>query len=126
MARNQTEYPDLEKLLAKWQPILRLMDWDISVGYYRAYEMPENGVGACNVCVERNSAEIRVLHPCDLQPDSTDNTKSVELTLIHELRHIPYHFFKPEQGTLAYAMWERSVDMDSVILAGLETKKRKK
>jgi hypothetical protein len=123
MPRNNR--PDLDALLTKWKAVLRVCDWEITAKYARKYDLP-NGVAECCVNVERNLADIRILDPNDIDPNSDEITLDVEASLVHELRHIPYHFFRPEQGTLAYSMWERSVDMDSVILTKLDRRKKKK
>jgi predicted metal-dependent peptidase len=54
------------------------------------------------------------MEPSDINPASRGNN-SVLATLIHELRHIPFRLFRPKDDTLKYQLWERTIDMDSVI-----------
>jgi hypothetical protein len=105
--------PDLEKLVAELKQRLRLQDWDVSAEYARHYDM-DGAFGSCVVNIERNLAIIKIMEPSDINPASRGNN-SVLATLIHELRHIPFRLFRPKDDTLKYQLWERTIDMDSVI-----------
>jgi hypothetical protein len=127
-----TARPDLDALVGKWQGILRLKDWDVSCCYKRYHEMPlEKSVGCCSVSIERNSAEICILDPLDMEPDASENTRSIEASVVHELLHIWQEPYRPQdKDSLAYKYWERTTDSLSVVLLALErmghNKKRKR
>lgn len=112
--------PDLDKLLAKWLPILRLQDWDVTADYHRRHEM-DGAVGDCDIHLKRNLAHIRIMEPSDLDPSNRGNN-GVEETLVHELRHLSFCHFRPDRDSYQYKLWERCIDMDSLILVGLTRK----
>jgi hypothetical protein len=110
--------PDLDVLVAKWKPILRLQDWDIEIEYARKYELAD-GCAECNANIMRNLCTIKILDPNDINPDEDANTRNVEATVVHELLHIHFRPYMPESKTLNYEMWERTIDMLSIILQPL-------
>jgi hypothetical protein len=110
--------PDLEALVAKWKPILRLEDWDIEIEYARKYELAD-GCAECNANIMRNLCTIKILDPNDINPDEDANTRNVEATVVHELLHIHFRPYMPERNTLNYEMWERTIDMLSIIMQPL-------
>lgn len=109
--------PDLDALLAEWKPILRLQDWDITAEYARHWDM-NGAVGNCTPSIERNLATIKILEPSDIDPSIRGNN-SVLATLVHELLHVPCNYFRPDTDSLNYQLWERHIDMMSVILVNL-------
>ena len=75
----------LRRLCAFWQKILRLQDWNVTVGYVRGGQM------TCPTAVAENgydlghkSSCIKILHP----HDNTIGDSDVENSLVHELLHL--------------------------------------
>jgi hypothetical protein len=80
---------EAERLLRKWQAILRLQDWDITLKIGRFHEIHNEALAHCRHCTLKNSAEIMVRAPQDLLPaESWPGDNDVELTIIHELIHV--------------------------------------
>ena len=70
--------PTPEDILAKWQGILRLMDWDIILE-----DVDRDALGAQGKCwTIMRQAKAKVMLSKDLPPDE------VELTIVHELLHV--------------------------------------
>lgn len=100
--------PDLEQLLAKWKPILRLSDWDIVIGYKRAFDLRPSEQGQCAWTVAKKSAHICVLDPCDYDPSNVW-PQDIEKTVVHELVHL--HFaIVDDRGELYEKCMEQAVE----------------
>lgn len=80
--------PNLNQLLAKWQPRLRLSDWDISIGWATARELPED-VGQNTFNPATGVSDIKIKVPEDIT-DKHHLYHNVELTVIHELLHLVF------------------------------------
>jgi hypothetical protein len=86
MADTDTQRLDLDALVAKWQPILRLQDWDFKPRYCRRWEMSDNAAGDCDFLAAKRHCTIRVMEPCDYPPTWIPPI-DVELTVVHEMLH---------------------------------------
>ena len=76
---------DLEKLLAKWQRLLRLQDWNIQVRFVRGHEIDD-----CQARIKHNDnykcAIVKLRDPQDWPPG--DWPEDSESDLVHELLHL--------------------------------------
>lgn len=80
-----------DRLLKKWQEILRLQDWDIYLKIGRFHEVHNEALAHCRHSTTKNSAEIMLRAPQDLRPtESWPGDNDVELTIVHELLHIKF------------------------------------
>lgn len=82
---------ELERLLDKWQCVLRLQDWDITAEVVNQKEMGATDRFAENaICSHSNHCTIKVLQEDD-RKDQDDITPPARLTLrfnlVHELVH---------------------------------------
>lgn len=85
---------DLAVLLAKWQPLLRLADWDIEAKY-------ERHAGRSGVIrhVEYKQAWITVIDPLDYRgEDRAGRPYDAERELLHELCHLHFAFFATDNA----------------------------
>lgn len=77
----------LERMLAKWQKILRLQDWDIELIVTDHNEVGHGNVGTCDPDVLERSAVIMLLRP-DQLPKDLATSEYIEGIIVHELLHI--------------------------------------
>ena len=99
----------LEVLLDEWSKRLRLQDWDISIGIYRATDFYNEGVGENTYNISSAKSTIRIIDPYDY-PKNTQFPQDMETTLVHELLHLKFSYFEPNDHTsLQHAMWERTI-----------------
>ena len=85
-------HPDLNVLLAKWQPILRLQDWDIEILYVKPCELDPHTGGQVIRCDGKKTARIKVLDPDCFDPCLIVKNDP-EYTVVHELVHIHFAIF---------------------------------
>ena len=99
----------LEVLLDEWIKRLRLQDWDISVGIYRTTDFYNEGVGENTYNISSAKSTIRIIDPCDY-PKNTKFPQDMETSLVHELLHLKFAHFEPNDNTsLQHTMWERTI-----------------
>lgn len=81
--------PDLDELVAKWAPVLRLQDWTIRIGYHRRWSFYHDELcgGDVSCLVKKRDASIRILDPIDYCPDWLP-PMDIEYTVVHELVHL--------------------------------------
>jgi hypothetical protein len=82
------ETADLERLLKKWQSILRLRDWDITIAQRRRFEGPGDRSAEIDVDWEQMRAHIAMVDRGDFPPDRKPPLNSIEHDILHELLHI--------------------------------------
>ena len=100
---------DLERLLAKWQRILRLQDWDVHLRVVRRWEMHnEDTMGECEYLLRKRCAVIRILDSADYDP-GTPWPQDQERTLVHELLHLAFAPFSRTEAGSAEAVAEEQV-----------------
>lgn len=96
MSDSSIERPDLASLLAYWQPVMRLADWDITARYERHL----GAGGYCHPSHAYKRALIRLIDPTDWPSLRLDYTQDVEADLVHELGHCHLAVFKTDNGSL--------------------------
>lgn len=77
--------------LPKWQRILRLQDWDITVDIKRKHDMGTEGVDAdANVrwVLTEHTAAVEIIDSCDWDPGWLGGEQDMEFSLVHELVHL--------------------------------------
>ena len=93
MTHLADELPDLDALLAKWQPRLGLMHWRVKIRWVKSGEMDDAGSRAE---VQYNSrmlrADIMVQYPDDYAAQTGcfhyDVDHVIESSVVHELLHL--------------------------------------
>jgi hypothetical protein len=84
---------DLYTWLPKWQRLLRLQDWNITVNVKRRYQMSEHDVlGLCRRHGDSKDADIDILSTKDIEAHQEGDDADYELTLVHELLHIHFAY----------------------------------
>lgn len=110
--------PDLAALLAKWQPILRLQDWDIEIIYVQAFELDQYTGGKVIRCDAKKTARIKVLEldchdPCLIVKNDT------EYTVVHELLHLHFAVIDNFKEGAETALYEQAVHRIAMALLEL-------
>lgn len=115
--------PDrLEELLEEWKSILHLGQWDIELRRSRQVDFLEgDNQGEITFNRVECQAIIRILDPIDWV--DTPFKQDMEKTLVHELLHLIYADFEPEDSnSLQYTLWHRSIDSMARALVSLKRK----
>lgn len=112
----------LEELLEEWKSILHLGQWDIELRRSRQVDFLEgDNQGEITFNRVECQAIIRILDPIDWV--DTPFKQDMEKTLVHELLHIIYADFEPEDSnSLQYTLWHRSIDSMARVLVSLKRK----
>lgn len=82
--------PNLNRLVKKWQPRLRLQDWHIQIAYGKPEDFSEHNKGALGenlVSSLNKECTIHILDPKYIVDEGLPSTNNVELTVVHELVH---------------------------------------
>jgi hypothetical protein len=108
---------NLNVLLKKWQAILRLQDWDITIKYKRHYDMDDNKAGGVSWIKRRKIARISVLDPIDI--GTGWNSEDVEATVVHELLHIQFCMIDDFSGVSA-DLFEQAIEATTNSLIRLD------
>lgn len=115
--------PDrLEELLEEWKSILHLGQWDIELRRSRQVDFLEgDNQGEITFNRVECQAIVRILDPIDWV--DTPFKQDMEKTLVHELLHLIYADFEPEDSnSLQYTLWHRSIDSMARALVSLKRK----
>ena len=114
----------LEELLEEWKSILHLEQWDIELRRSRQKDFLESdSQGEIDFNRVECQAIIRILDPVDWV--DTPFKQDMEKTLVHELLHIIYADFEPEDSnSLQYTLWHRSIDSMARALVSLKRKEK--
>lgn len=112
----------LEELLEEWKGILHLEQWDTELIIIRQKDfLEEDNQGEITFSKVGCQAIIRILDPVDWV--DTPFKQDMEKTLVHELLHLVYADFEPEdQNSLQYTLWHRSINSTARVLVSLKRK----
>lgn len=116
---------ELEERLAYWQKVLRLQDWRIHVEMVDSDEI-ENNAGQCHVHQHGKTAVIKLIKPEAYNRTSSfakafPDTLEVEVTLVHELLHIPFDgLFVEEENEIREDREEQALEMTAHALVRLD------
>lgn len=115
---------ELDAAVAKWQKILRLQDWDLTVELATGADL--DSVGGCNAAENMQMARIRVLR----QEDWRGNTKGswcvtdirdMEVDLVHEMIHCLMRLIEPKtRDSVEWNLYERFVESLAGTLVNLD------
>lgn len=87
----------LEKLCRKWQKILRLQDWKISIGFCELREIKVNRYAEIKSNEHHKTATILILREELHPPGHCGEIYSIEKIIVHELIHL--HFLCYDENT---------------------------
>ena len=108
----------LENLLAEWQKILRLQDWQIKVSFARGHEI-DGHQGRATIYLNFKQALIQLRDPIDwTDKDFPDDS---EIDLVHELIHLHLRTFDTAKpGTLERVALEQVDEILARAFVGLK------
>jgi hypothetical protein len=100
----------LRERCARWQNQLRLNNWRIAVSICRRSSFNDSDAqGEVDFGLSSGKAIIRILDPVDY-PD-TPFEQDMEITLVHELLHLCFAPFTPNESTLSHTFMENTIEM---------------
>lgn len=110
---------EMEDSLVKWQKRLRLDAWDVRIGIRRERDFDGKWCsGEISYSIESGKAVIKLLDPVDY-PDK-DFPQDMEATLVHELLHLKFAAFTPQDDTLEHRLFEQAVESMANLLVALK------
>ena len=108
---------NLAKLASKWQKILRLQDWEVTIDFYRAREFSNSdALGECTFNVNSREGFIKILHPTDY-----DGEYNLEWIVVHELLHLHFADWTAKNNYECPVSGEQAIDSIAQALARLES-----
>ena len=97
---------NLTKLASKWQKILRLQDWEVTIDFYRAREFSNSdALGECTFNVNSREGFIKILHPTDY-----DGEYNLEWIVVHELLHLHFADWTAKNNYECPVSGEQAID----------------
>lgn len=100
---------ELQSICRKWQETLSLQHWCIKIKYARRNEMTTGGCAEVFCKTGVMVAVIKILDPIDY--DDQYVNQNVELSILHELIHIPLMMFSnPEENSVEDILQEQFVE----------------
>lgn len=113
------EKEDFQQLLKEWQTRLRLQHWEVKAGLHHSKDF-DGGVQRGQNSYNKFTGEsyIKICHPDDY-PDGPFK-QDIEVSLIHELLHLHFCYFEPEEEQQEFVAWERCIETVARILVGLK------
>lgn len=78
-----------------WQAHLRLRDWDINYILAKDPKETKEGYALVSACADHSLVNMIVLAP-EYIPKEWTGCKDFEVTIVHELLHVRFHFCIPE------------------------------
>ena len=110
---------DVDILCRKWQDILRLNDWNVAVELIRESEFSEpDRAGEVYITLSKGEALILLLDPL-IPTQDCPFPYDMEQTLVHELLHLHFATFEPQDDDLKHDLWERAVESITKTLIAL-------
>lgn len=111
---------ELTAALKFWQSLLKLDAWQIKAQICRQQDMPGDAAqGNSTYVFSKRQAIISLLDPLDF-PRNTLFGQDMEQTLVHELLHLSFAGFTPEDDdSLEYALMEQTIDSLATLLVML-------
>jgi hypothetical protein len=111
---------ELNELLAMWQYLLRLQDWDIKAKFARVstFDVGQSE-GEVNWVLSKRQAIVKILDPVDY-PEDAGWPQDAEQTLVHELLHLHFAPFDAESGSPELTAQEQAIEAISKALVGIK------
>lgn len=108
-----------EELLAEWQRILRLQDWNIKIDIRRDREMElQSSMAEVHWTIEKKAAIMHLLDPIDYQNDYFPIDH--EVSIVHELLHLHMAGFDAKFDTPEGVAQEQAINAISTALVFLK------
>lgn len=97
---------NLSKVASKWQKILRLQDWEVTIDYYRARDFANaDALGECTFNINSREGFIKILHPTDY-----DGDYDLEWIVVHELLHLHFADWTAKNNYECPVSGEQAID----------------
>lgn len=110
---------ELQVMLKLWVERMKLQEWDIRASIIRGKDfILGDSCGEVNFLLSKAQATIHLLDPIDY-PSDTAFEQDMEVTLVHELLHLKFAAFQPEEGTLKHDLFERAIQTTAEFLVGM-------
>lgn len=107
-------------LCADWQERLGLMHWDIGIRVSRAQDFTVGGQAEITINLQLEQALVSILDPIDYKGADVF-PQDQEISLVHELLHIPFEYVCPEpKGRLEFIHLESSIERIARLLVKLK------
>jgi hypothetical protein len=89
MVVEETFQARVERLCRKWQVILRLQDWDLTITVGRWHEVHDEALAHTRRSEIRSHAELMFRDEADYRPTPAwPGDNNLELNVVHELLHL--------------------------------------
>jgi hypothetical protein len=100
---------EAEKALAEWQKRLKLEHWEVMVEIVRSDGMSKlDNSGEIDYQQQTGYASIRLLDHIDWPSKFPHDMEKI---LVHELLHLHFAPFEPEEESLQFTLWERANEL---------------
>ena len=117
---------ELKERLSYWQRVLRLQDWLIHVEMVDSDEI-DNNSGECQVHQHTKTVVIKLIKPEAFNRTSAfsknfPNNLDVEITLVHELLHVPFDglFVEDDDDEIREEREEQAIELLAQALVRLD------
>lgn len=107
----------LQQFCQKWQQILKLMDWDVSVKVVSSEEI-DDAEGLVTWDLGKKVADIKIAKPEEYSTDAM-RPHNIEHTLVHELLHLHFAPFNVKAGLKATSQ-EQAINAIAEALVNLK------
>ena len=112
---------NLDKLIAYWQPILRVADWRITISYAPRDHMPgKYALANAFFDLSHKTAKIQILQESDFVADDHGVGYSPERSLVYALLQLHFIEINPTANTLEYRALEVGINMIATTLMELK------
>lgn len=97
---------NLSKVASKWQKILRLQDWEVTIDYYRARDFTNaDALGECTFNINSREGFIKILDPIDYEGEY-----DLEWIVVHELLHLHFADWTAKNNYECPVSGEQAID----------------
>jgi hypothetical protein len=110
----------LQSLLAKWQKILRLQDWDVTIEFKR-YNFFNGEYNVAKTIFREAIKSANVFIMADIDRFDANLSKDIELDVVHELIHLHTMTFGDEDYRLSE---EQATEAMAKAFVGLDREKK--
>ena len=111
----------LQKLCQRWQKVLRLQDWTITIRFAERRDFrSQTSIGETNIDFNNKIARVKILNAEDMKYEYPNGTQPVAAIVIHELVHLHVEtpLDIPEHG-LARTILEQGIEALALAYYGL-------
>jgi hypothetical protein len=99
----ETNKPDLQMILVKWQRLLRVQDWRVLIQYARPYDMGSvNKLGEIHYDTAHKEAVIKIMDADEWPDDVDDIDREIVFTVGHELAHLHFAMLDLPEDKIVY------------------------